>query len=83
MKLFPSKKVLTRAEMPTSAGHTTPVHDHADIAYQATAHQAAGYQQTGATSKSTDNTLVVFSDAQNCYRAQKGILWFKPKKPTP
>ena len=54
--------------------------DFSDPAYQAKTNESAGYQPVGETNISTDGTLHIFSEGDNLYRAQNGILWVKPKK---
>jgi len=72
MKLFPTKKIVTREDMRTPDPTREPVTRDG-----AKDHEAAGYKQAGETKD--NGALEIFQDDEKLYRAHKGILWEKPK----
>jgi hypothetical protein len=84
MKIFPSKHVVTRDEMPTANPNRTPT-DFSNSDYQSRANQSSGYEPAGqidfkdVPEPKQPGALHLWSEDNTLYREQNGTLWKKTK----
>lgn len=78
LKLFPINRILKYDDLKCADPFRQPT-DFSDPAFQQKENESAGYKPVGDTDISTDGTLHIFSDGDNLYRAQNGVLWLKKR----
>ena len=84
MKLFPSKHVVTRDEMPAANPTRTPT-DFSNSNQHVQANQSAGYKPAGTIPFSDvpepkqPGALHLWSKGKTLFREQDGTLWTKQK----